>query len=135
MVIFLYLIELTLLHMRSGGLAYCRRCMLLVAWVGPAAAVEHQISASLKRGAGRDGQIFVNTTPVSGICRSVLYFCQDFPFSVTTQIVANGPKALAGRLHPGPAGSDLLLKVPAAMEIQITHAGLGVSRMMKFVPK
>jgi len=135
MVIFLYLIELTLLHMRRGGLAYCRRCMLLVAWVGPAAAVEHQISASLKRGAGRDGQIFVNTTPVSGICRSALYFCQDFPFSVMTQIVANGPKALTGRQHPGPAGTDLLLKVPTAMEIQITHTGLGVSRMMKFVPK
>jgi len=66
MIVFLYLFELTMLRVRNGGLACCRSCMLLFVWAGPAAAIEHQISASLKRGAGRDGQVFVNTTPVSG---------------------------------------------------------------------
>lgn len=135
MIVFLYLFELTMLRVRNGGLACCRSCMLLFVWAGPAAAIEHQISASLKRGAGRDGQVFVNTTPVSGICRSVMYFCGDFPFSVMTRIVADGPKHMVARTEPGPDGSDLLLKVPGPMEIEITHTGLGVSRTLKFVPK
>jgi len=42
---------------------------------------------------------------------------------------------MVARTEPGPDGSDLLLKVPGPMEIEITHTGLGVSRTLKFVPK
>lgn len=134
---FLHMIVWVLLYIKSksGGVAYCRRCMLLVVWVGPAVAVEHQISASLKRGLGRDGQVFVNTTPVSGMCKGLKYSCQDFPFSVATRIVAEGPKVLVARMQAGPDGADLWFRVPAAMEVQVNHVGLGVSRMMKFVPR